>query len=192
MNRRRLILSAAGAGLVVGGLAVPAGVAAAAATDDELAFANFGLGAEFLHKDFFAKAAEAKLFENGAAREIVRGGFCSAEHAAALTKLLVDAGQTAAVEEDFELVWPDGTFAAQKPAASAGLAVTQPLLGAYLNAAATISIPSYRTLFASMAANLAQRAAFLSQQAGGRIVGISFPAAVDLETASAALEPYLG
>ena len=61
MNRRRLVLSAAGAGLAVSGLAGPSGLVALAATDDELAYASFGQAAELLLKDFYAKTAAAKL-----------------------------------------------------------------------------------------------------------------------------------
>ena len=61
MNRRRLILSAAGAGLAVSGLSASSGLAAVAATDDELAYASFGQAAEFLLADFYAKVAAAKL-----------------------------------------------------------------------------------------------------------------------------------
>jgi hypothetical protein len=193
MNRRRLILSAAGAGLAVSGLAAPtSGLAALAATDDELAYANFGLATEFLLKDFYAKTVAAKLVSGAVARELARGGLNATQHAEALSKLLAGAGQTAAVEEDFELVWPDGTFANNSSASTTGLKIAQPLLGVYLSAAAAISIMSYRTLFASMAANLAQQVGALSQLSGGRVVGISFPSAVDVETASDAIEAYLG
>jgi hypothetical protein len=192
MNRRRLILSAAGAGLAVSGLAAPtSGLAALAATDDELAYANFGLATEFLLKDFYAKTAAAKLVSGGG-RELARGGLNATQHAEALSKLLAGAGQTAAVEEDFEFAWPDGTFANKNSASTAGLKITQPLLGSYLSAAAAISILSYRTLFASMAANLAQQVGALSQLSGRRVVGISFPSAIDVQTASDAIEAYLG
>jgi len=70
--------------------------------------------------------------------------------------------------------------------------VTQPLLGLYVGAAATVSILSYRTLFASIAANVAQQAGALSGLSGGRIVGVSFTPAIDVETASDAIEAYLG
>jgi hypothetical protein len=193
MNRRRLILSAAGAGLAVSGLATPtSGFAALAATDNDLAYANFGLAAEFLLKDFYAKVAAAKLTGGTAARNLARGGLNAAEHSTALANLLTDAGQTAAVEEDFEFAWPDGAFANTKSATTAGLNVTQPLLGVYLSAASAATIPSYRTLFASMAANVAQQVGSLTQMTGGRAVGISFPPAVDVETASDAIEAYLG
>lgn len=192
MNRRRLIVSAAGAGLAVSGLAGPTTLAALAATDDELAYANFGQGAEFLLKDFYAKCAAAKLAGGPGAREFARGGLNAAEHAEALGKLLTDAGQTAAVEEDFEFAWPDGTFATTQSATKVGLEISRALCGTYISAAATISIVSYRTLYASMAANVAQQIGALSQLAGGRIVGLSFPPALDVETASAAVEEYLG
>ena len=177
---------------VAGGSATVGAPTATAATDDELSYANFGLAAEFLLKDFYAKTAAAKLVDAVHARDVTRGGFNATEHAAALTKLLTDAGQAAALEEDFEFAWPDGTFATRKSATAAGLTVTQALLGVYLGAAATVSIPSYRQLFSSMAANVAQQVAALSQVSGGRSIGISFPPALDVETASDTIEAYLG
>ncbi len=192
MNRRRLILSAAGAGLAVSGLAAPGGLAALAATDDELAYANFGQATEFLLKDFYAKATAAKLFGAAAGREFARGGVSAAQHADALGQLLTDAGQTAAVEEDFEFAWPAGTFAKKSSITSAGLTVTRPLLGVYQTAAAAISIPSYRTLYASIAVNVAQQIGALGQLSGGSVVGVSFPPAIDVQTASDTIEAYLG
>src|SRR3954465_7042666 len=119
MNRRRLILSAAGAGLAVRGLAAPSGLAALVATDDELAYANFGQATEFLLQDFYAKATPAKLFGAAVERGFERGRVSAAQHADALGKLLTDAGQTAAVEEDFEFPWPEGTFAKKSSITSA-------------------------------------------------------------------------
>jgi hypothetical protein len=43
-----------------------------------------------------------------------------------------------------------------------------------------------------MAANLAQQVGALSAIGGGRAVGVSFPAAIDVETASDTIEAYLG
>ena len=192
MNRRRLLLSAAGAGLAVSGLSASSGLAALTATDDELAYAGFGQAAELLLADFYAKTAAAKIVTGASLQNVKRGALNAAEHATAQAKLLTDAGQTAAVAEDFEFAWPDGTFKSGKSAGATGLKIAQPLLGVYLGASSSISIASYRTLFASMAANVAQQVGFLSQLSGGRSVGISFPAAIDLETASDAIESYLG
>lgn len=190
MDRRRFILSAAGAGFAVAGLAAP-GVSLAA-TDDELAYASFAQAAELLLQDFYAKAQAAKVVHGTAAKELVRGQLNAGEHQSALAKLLTDAGQTASLPEDFEFVWPKDGFASAKSISALGLEVTQPLLGAYLGAAATISILSYRTLFSAMAANLAQQVGALSSMSGGHIAGVSFPPAMDVETASDAIEAYLG
>jgi hypothetical protein len=192
MNRRRLILSAAGAGLAVSGLSVSNGLAALTASDDELAYANFGQATEFLLEDFYTRATAAKIVGGAGAHSLARGAFNANEHAAALGKLLTDAGQTAAAEEDFEFVWPTKTFSTAHATASTGSTITQALLGTYISAAATISIPSYRALYASMAANLAQQVGALSAIGGGRAVGVSFPAAIDVETASDTIEAYLG
>jgi len=195
MNRRRLILSAAGVGLAATGLAGPAGALVTPAptpTDDDLAYANFGLAAEFLLQDFYGQVERAKLVTGTTVREIKRGGFNAAEHAFALEQLLKGAAQTAAVRDDFDFTWPDGTFATKKQALATGLTLVETLLGVYLRAAAVVTVQSYRGLYASMAANLGQQAAALSEQSGGRIVGISFAPALELKTASDVLEAYLG
>jgi hypothetical protein len=192
LNRRSLLLSAAGAGLAVSGLAAPRGFGAATATDDELAFASFGQAAELLLADFYAKTASAKIVAGAAAHDLAHGALSATEHAAALAGLLTDAGQTAALAEDFEFAWPEGTFATPRAAGRTGLEIARPLLGVYVGAALGVSIASYRTLFTTMAANVAQQVAALSRLSGGRMVGISFPPAVDVETASDAIEAYLG
>jgi hypothetical protein len=192
MNRRSLLLSAAGTGLAVSGLTAPRGFAAATATDDELAFASFGQAAELLLADFYARTAAAKIVTGAGARDLAHGSLSASEHAAALTKLLTDAGQTASVAEDFDFAWPDGTFATRRAAGRTGLEIARPLLGVYLGAVMGVSIASYRALFATMATNVAQQVAALSRLSGGRMVGISFPPAVDIETASDAIEAYLG
>ena len=191
IDRRGFVFAttAGGLGLVALGPTAPE---ALSATDEELAYANFGIAAEFLLQDFYAKVTDAKLFGAEAQHNMTAGGRSASEHAAALRQLLTDAGQTPALVEDFEFAWPEGTFDSKDATAAAGLGVARTLLGLYLTAATAVSVPSYRVLFTSMAANLAQQAAALSQTLGGRITGVSFPAAIDLEAASDALEPLLG
>jgi hypothetical protein len=190
MDRRRFILSATGAGLAAVGLAAPGG--ALAATDDELAYASFGQAAELLLQDFYAKAQAAQVVHGAGAKELSRGALNAGEHQTALAKLLTDAGQAPSLAEDFEFVWPNDGYKSAKSISDLGLKVTEPVLGVYLSAAATISILSYRTLFAAMAANLGQQVGALASMSGGRIVGVSFPPAMDVETASDAIESYLG
>ena len=63
----------------------------------------------------------------------------------------------------------------------------------YIGAATTISIPSYRD---ALREHGRQRRRSRWQRSrrlgGGRMVGVSFPPAVDVETASDAIEAYLG
>lgn len=191
INRRRFLLSAASGGVVLAGagaLATPAG----AATDDELAFANFGAATEFLLEDFYGRVAEAKLYRGTLANAFARGRFAASEHAAAQGALLTAAGQTAPVEEDFEFAWPEGTFAGRKAAATAGLTIAEALLGAYLTAAATSPTASFRVLYSSLAASLGEQRSTLSLARGRPALGNSFPSALDLEAASSAVESFLG
>lgn len=190
LHRRALLLTAAGAGLGLAGLVRPDG--ARAATDDELAYASFGQATELLLQDFYARVVDVKAFSRPAAREVARAGLNAGEHATQLGKLLTEAGQQAAVADDFEFAWPAETFGSKQAIAKAGLLVTENLAGVYVSALTAVSIPTYRRLYASMLANLSQQVAFLSRAGGGRAIGISFPAAVEIETASGAIEAYLG
>jgi hypothetical protein len=191
IDRRGFVFAATAGGLGLMALG-PTTPEAWSATDEELAYANFGIATEFLLQGFYAKVTDPKLFGEEAQHNMTAGGRSASEHAAALSQLLTDAGQTPALAEDFEFVWPEGTFDSKEAAAAVGLEVTGTLLGLYLTAASAVSVPSYRVLFTSMAANLAQQVAALSQTQGGRITGVSFPAAIDLEATSDALESLLG
>jgi hypothetical protein len=105
---------------------------------------------------------------------------------------LTGAGQTAPVPEDFEFAWPEETYASGKAAAAAGTTIVQALRGAYLTASATSPTQSFRVLYASLAASCGEQCSLLASAQGGLAIGNSFPAALDLETASAAVEGYLG
>jgi len=190
MNRRRFLMTPAGAGAVA--LGTPWLVGASAATDEDLAYANFGISAELLLKDFYAKALEAKLV-GGAGRGVLRRGrSASAQHAKALGQLLTGAGDTPPVEEDFAFEWPAPTFKSTASVVRTGLGVLRALLGAYQTAAATATEPTYRALYASLAASVGQQIGALASLAPPPAGVESFPAALDLESASSALDRYLG
>jgi hypothetical protein len=72
-----------------------------------------------------------------------------------------------------------------------GLDVLCALLGAYQTAAATVTEPSHRVLYPSLTASVGQQLAGLAALGAAKAVD-SFPLATDLETASDALECYLG
>jgi len=164
---------------------------AGAATEDDLAFANFGAATEFLVKDFYAEALKSNVFAGTEANALRHGRSCAAQHAKALSDLLVGAGDVAPLEEDFEFEWPAKTFKSKNDALATGIGVLRALLGAYQTAAATVTEPSHRVLYASLTASVGQQIASLAGFEGARAVE-PFPVATDLETASDALESYLG
>ncbi len=189
MNRGRFLVAAA-VGIAAPGAVVPA--ARADVSEGDLAFANFAIAAEYLMADLYGRMLQAKLVRGSAREGASRARFNEAEHVKALGTLLTDAGQSVPAAEDFAFAWPKKTFSSTEAAVSAGAQIEAAVLGAYLTAATTVSVPSYRTLFARALADEAQHLAVLTWVAQGKPVGNSFPQPLDLETATNQLEPYLG
>jgi ferritin-like protein len=186
VDRRRFVFGALGAGSAA--LATPWLGSAAAATEDDLAFANFGASTEFLVKEFYAKGLEARLVSGPKASALKRGRAAAGQHAKALSDLLTNAGDVSPLPEDFEFEWPASTFTSEKAMVDTGRAVLRALLGVYQTAAATASEQTYRVLYASLAASVSQQIGALA----GASAAEPFPIAMDLEAASDALEAYLG
>ena len=95
------------------------------------------------------------------------------------------------VEEDFAFEWPARTFRTTESVVTTGLGLLRALLGAYQTAAATATEPTYRVLYASLAASIGQQIGALATLAPRAGVE-SFPAALELEAASNALDRFLG
>ena len=189
VDRRRFLVGTVGASALSVG--TPWLAAAGAATEDELAYANFGASVELLAKDFYTRALDAKTASGAGVAVLKKGRSAAAQHAKALADLLVGAGDAAPVEEDFAFEWPASAFASRESMVKTGLDVLRSLLGVYQSASAAVLDPSYRVLYASLAASLGQQVAALS--ALSPRVGVEpFPVAMDLETATASLEKYLG
>jgi hypothetical protein len=191
LDRRRLLVSAAAGGLALTGVAAFPRTASAA-TDDELAFANFGAATELLLADYYERLRAAKLYRGSLDSAFRRARFAATEHVTALSALLTDSAQTAPTAEDFEFAWPAATFRTRKAASAAGVVIVDALLGAYLTAAASSPTEAVRVLFASLSASLGEQRSTLLVAHGRTAVGNSFPPAIDLEAASAAVERYLG
>jgi hypothetical protein len=186
MDRRRFVLATLGAGSAA--IANPWLGSAATATEDDLAFANFGASTELLVKDFYAKAIEAQFGTGQTTTALKKGRSAAGWHAKAQSDLLTSAGDVAPLPEDFEFEWPVRTFQTKTAMVATGLAVLRPLRGVYQTAAATASEPTYRVLYASLAASVSQQIVAL----GGASATEPFPVALDVETASDAIERYLG
>ena len=163
---------------------------ARAATDEDLAYANFGLAAAYLAADYYSRALHGGKLGRDGVRTLHAGRGASLAHARALSELITGAGDTPATAEDFEFAWPAKVFATASSTRKTGLDVLRPTLGAYQSAAAIVAIPAYRILYASLGASLGQQIGALAGPIGDPAE--PFPPALDLETASAALEGYLG
>ena len=185
MNRRRFLFSTLGAGtLALGG----PWLSTAGATEEELAFANFGASVELLAKDFYTRALGARIGKAGLLRE---GRAAAARHAKALSNLLVAAGDVAPSEADFAFRWPAATFRTSRAATATGLTILRALGGAYQTAGATVTEPSYRVLYASLAGSVGQQIGGLLSLTSRSEVD-AFPVAMALESATNAAERYLG
>ena len=91
---------------------------------------------EFLVKDFYTKALEAKSGLCGADRDpetraVGCGSACEGAVGASSRR-----GDVAPAPEDFDFQWPAGTFRSEKEIVATGTAVLRALLGAYQTAAA--------------------------------------------------------
>jgi hypothetical protein len=189
VNRCRFLSTGAAAVLLPATL-VP--LARADLSEGELAYANFAIASEYLMADYYARLLKAGLVHGSARNAASVAHRNEGEHVAAFATLLADAGQTAPVADDFAFAWPAKTFRSLGAAAETGAAIEAAVLGAYISAAATISVESYRMLFARALADEAGHLAVLTSVATGKPVGNSFPSALDLEEATNVVEPYLG
>ena len=88
--------------------------------------------------------------------------------------------------EDFDFALPKEAFASREKADELARSVIVAVRGAFQGAAATSSDVSYRTLFASLASGHSTELVALGAAPE------PFPVALDLETASTAIEEYLG
>ena len=186
-SRRRLLTVAAG-GAALAALPVRP---AFAATDEELAYANFAVSGELLLADLYGNAVGANAVTDPGRAVLRNGRRAAIQHASALSGLLTGAGQDAPTAADFDFQWPAKAFTTPAAIASTGRIVLRTMLGLYQTAVVAVSEPSYRILYASLAGSAGQQLGALTALAASTVVE-PFPVALDLESASDALEPYLG
>lgn len=169
-----------------------ASVARGAAPESDYAYAQFGVGAEYLLADFYGHAIASKKVSGLELAAFRRAQFNAGEHLAALTRILSDGSQPVAAAADFTFTYPANTFASRTSIAKTGLAIEQAVLGVYASAAISVSVPAFREVFARVLASTAEHVSVLSRISAGRPIGNSFPDLLTLEAASDALDPYFG
>jgi hypothetical protein len=127
LSRRRLLTVAAG-GAALAALPVRP---ASAATDEELAYANFAVSSELLLADLYEKALATKVVTGPGQAALRAGRRAAIQHAGALSGLLTGAGQDAPAAEDFDFQWPAMAFDTPGAIAATARVVLRALLGAY-------------------------------------------------------------
>ena len=150
---------------------------AEAPADGDLANARLLVAFELLLLDFYGRS---KL--PGAAR----AAFNEQEHLAALSRILTDAGQTAATAGDIDFSYPKASFGSPERTAALGWTLERLTLGAYLGAVESTTSPVYRNVFVRISANEAQHMDAL------RPFTNSFADVLTIEQASDALSEYTG
>ena len=187
LSRRRLLTVAAG----TAALAALAVRPASAATDEELAYANFAVSSELLLADLYAKALAAKVVIGPGQAALRAGRRAAIQHAGALSGLLTGAGQDAPAAEDFDFQWPAKAFHTPDPTALTARVTPPPILCAHQTAVLTVSGPWLPSRWRRWSASAGQQLGALSALGASGVVE-PFPVALDLESASDTLEPYLG
>jgi hypothetical protein len=169
MFTRRTVIGA-GAALLL------APTAALADNEGDLAYVRLGIGIEVLGAAFYARALKARR-DDERAKALVH----EREHLAALQAILGDGAPTT---DDFDLRFP------KEPIAATGRRFETAFVGSYLGAAGGVGDANVRLLFARLAACHSAHLAYWHRVGGNSMVGRAFPVAMDIDRASAALEPY--
>jgi rubrerythrin len=180
---------------VSAGLLVESAAAAPAASGPlaelDLALARLAIGAEILAAEFYTQAVASKQFAGEELKYLKRALFNEQEHLTAVSQILSGAGQTPATADDFTITFPKGTYASRESIAKLGVALESAFVGAYLGAVDAFSPGDLKTTAARIAASESQHLSVFSGITSGQPVGVSFPVAIDYETASGLLDPYL-
>jgi hypothetical protein len=194
LSRAQLLARGARGGVaLVSGGAVLALAAPAAAADPpgegDLAVVRLAASAELLAEAFYNGCITAKTFEPDERDYLVDARRNEREHYAALAAVL---GTGAPVASDFQFAFPPRVFATRRSAAKLGAGLESAFVGAYLGAVQALQSAELRSVAAQIATSEAQHLSVMAGIAGRSPIGPSFPAAFDVEQASAALEPSLG
>ena len=178
--------------LVTGSIAGALTGSAAADTipDADLAYARLLVGAELLASDFYGQAIASKKVSGDTLKSMKRAFFNEQEHYQAMAQILSGAGQPPAAAEDFDFVYPQGTFASTASIAKIGVTLETAFLGAYLGAVDGLQTSALKLTVARIAASEAEHMSVMSRLTGADPIGISFPASLTIDEASDALDAF--
>lgn len=194
LTRSDFILRVAGAGGVAlvagagaGWLALPA---AAAVSEQDLAWLRFAVTVEFVSAEYYRRARRTGFFRGAEARAMERAAAAQLAHMRRFRQALTDAGETPIDPADLEVVFPARAFATRANAVSLGRRVAALAVHAYLGAVTTIEDQAIRSLFAQVSAGEAMQLTFLTGLVAP-VVTDPFPSVHGLATAAEELAAYL-
>jgi hypothetical protein len=193
MTRTWFLRGAASGGAAVaagGALAFLASPAAAAPSEQDLAWVRFGITAEAVAVAFYARARTAGGWSGDERRTLERATAAQVAHRNAFRTTLVDLNEPVIDPEDVEVELPDAGFASRAAAITLGRRIESVLLHGYLGALATIADPAIRRLFAQVAASEAAQHTWLTSLQGP-VLTDPFPSVHGIATAAAALAEFL-
>jgi Ferritin-like domain len=189
VTRSRLLVGAAagGAALAAGWPAPPA---AAAPSEQDLAWLRFAVTLEFVSREYYRRARRTGIFRGDEARALERATGAEVAHMNRFRTALTDAGESAIDLADLEVVFPDGAFTTRAAAASLGRRIEALSLHAYLGAVTAIRDEAVRRLFAQVSASESAQLTYLTGLVAP-VLGDPFPSVHGLPTAAEELAAYL-
>jgi hypothetical protein len=176
------------AGSALGPLAASA--AADVFDDNDLSYLRLLIGAELLGMDFYANAVSAKHLGKLGDGHLRQALFNEKQHYQSLATFATGSNVVPLTADDVDFTYPEDTFTAAGPIVKLAVALETAFLGAYLGAVDAIHNQGLRTSVARIAANQAQHLAVFEQLLGHKPYALSFPNALTIDQASAALDAY--
>ena len=193
MTRTGFVRGAASGGAAVaagGALAWLAAPAAAAPSEQDLAWVRFAITAEAVAVTFSARARTVGGWSGDERRTLERATAAHVAHRNAFRTALLDLNEPVIDPEDIEVELPAAGFASRTTAITLGRRIESILLHGYLGALATIADPAVRRLFAQVTASEAAQHTWLTGLQGP-VLTDPFPSVHGIATAAAALAEFL-
>jgi ferritin-like protein len=182
-----------GAALLVAGTALVEFVDRAAAdplSTGDLAYARLLVGAELLAADFYTQAIAASNTSGAVAKYLKKAHMNEQEHYQSVSGILSGAGVAPAVSADIDYTYPKGSFATQASILKLAQRLETIMLGTYLGAVGGMQSNAFKQGIAQIAACEAQHLSYMWTQNGGKAFSVSFPPALTIDQASAAMDAF--
>jgi Ferritin-like domain len=180
-----------GGALLAGASALRLAPAAAAApSDEDLAYLRLLIGVELLEVDFGRQSLAAKTMSSDAARVVGRILAQDKAHLEGLSSLIAGAGQIPTMADDIDFAYPKGTFDSAESIIELAATLEDVALGAYLGAVGNVQAPLWRRPLGQIAASEALHVGALSAAVGRPVLGRAFTPSLPMDAVSAVLDRY--